>query len=69
MSSDLQQRAVVTGYGCVTALGGDVASTWRALIAGRSARAPLTAIDVQGCRVTEGAQAELPELSVERVGP
>ena len=53
----------VTGYGCVTALGADAAKTWQALIAGQSARAPLTAIAVEGCRVTEGAQADLPPLT------
>jgi len=50
----------VTGLGCVTALGENTTSTWDALCAGRSARAPLTAIAVEGCRVTEGAQAALP---------
>jgi 3-oxoacyl-[acyl-carrier-protein] synthase II len=55
-------RAVVTGYGCVTALGWDAVTTWSALLAGASARAPITAIDVEGCRVTEGAQAGLPDI-------
>lgn len=55
-------RAVVTGYGCVTALGGDAGTTWHALLSGASARAPITVIDVEGCRVTEGAQAVLPEI-------
>ena len=55
-------RVVITGYGCVTALGGNSESTWEALIRGESARAPLTAIEVEGCRVTAGAQAELPEI-------
>ncbi len=52
----------MTGYGCVTALGSDVAQTWKSLIAGSSARAPLTVIGVDGCRVTEGAEAKLPAL-------
>ncbi len=51
----------VTGVGCLTALGGDTATTWEALYAGLSARGPLTAIAVEGCRVTEGAQAALPD--------
>ena len=55
-------KVVVTGYGCVTALGQDARSTWTPLIQGRTARAPITVIPVDGCRVTEGAQAELPEL-------
>lgn len=53
----------MTGFGCVTALGADAAKTWQALIAGQSARASLTAIAVEGCRVTEGAQADLPPLT------
>lgn len=62
MNSSVLPRVAVTGVGCVTALGGDVVKTWEALCAGRSARGPLTAIPVEGCRVTEGAQAELPDL-------
>jgi 3-oxoacyl-(acyl-carrier-protein) synthase len=50
----------VTGIGCLTALGGDTTTTWRAVCEGRTARAPLTAIAVEGCRVTEGAEAKLP---------
>ncbi len=52
-------RVAVTGLGCVTALGGDVSATWEGLLAGRTARGPITAIPVGGCRVTEGAQADL----------
>lgn len=57
-----ERRVVVTGYGCVTPLGVNAPESWRALIAGQSARGPLTAIQVLGCRVTEGAQAQLPPL-------
>ena len=63
MLSPSAPKVVVTGYGCVTALGQDAASTWSSLIEGRSARAPITAISVDGCRVTDGAQATLPDLS------
>lgn len=56
-----QPPVAVTGVGCVTALGRDAATTWDAVCAGRSARGPLTAIAVEGCRVTEGAQAALPD--------
>ena len=53
---------VVTGHGCVTALGSCVEETWNALLEGRSARGPVNAIEVEGCRVTEGAQARLPDI-------
>jgi len=62
MNASALPRVVVTGIGCVTALGGGISKTWEALCAGRSARSPITAIPVEGCRVTEGAQAEVPEL-------
>ncbi len=32
----MKRRVVITGMGCVTPAGGDVASTWQALLAGRS---------------------------------
>ena len=54
---------VVTGYGCLTPLGMDAPASWAALIAGQTARAPLSVIPVEGCRVTEGAEAQLPPLS------
>jgi len=38
-----RRRAVVTGLGASTPLGGDVASTWEAMLAGRSGVRPLTA--------------------------
>ena len=63
MSFDSAPRIAITGYGCVTALGSDSITTWNALLEGRSVRAPITAISLEGCRVTEGAQAILPELS------
>lgn len=53
---------VITGYGCLTALGNDSESTWERLLAGESARAPITAIAVEGCRVVHGAQATLPDI-------
>lgn len=39
------RRVVVTGMGAVTPLGNDVASTWEALLAGRSGIAPITLFD------------------------
>ena len=38
-------RVVVTGLGCITPLGLDVASTWAALAEGRSGVAPITTFD------------------------
>jgi len=39
------RRVVVTGVGLVTAVGNDVASTWSALLDGRSGAAPITRFD------------------------
>ncbi|HEV2637878.1 MAG TPA: beta-ketoacyl-ACP synthase II [Actinocrinis sp.] len=41
-SANLRRTVVVTGFGATTPLGGDVASTWEALLAGRSGVAALT---------------------------
>jgi 3-oxoacyl-[acyl-carrier-protein] synthase II len=43
-------------------LGGNADATWSRLHAGERRRAPLSCIPVKGCRVTEGAEAELPDL-------
>lgn len=55
-------QVAVTGFGCVSALGNDPMEAWEAVCSGRSARAPITVIEVDGCRITEGAQARLPDL-------
>lgn len=55
-------EVVVTGWGCVSPLGGNTESTWSRLVAGEGARAPISCIPIEGCRVVEGAQAELPDL-------
>ena len=39
--SPTNRTVVVTGIGATTPLGGDVASTWEGLIAGRSGVSPL----------------------------
>lgn len=41
----MRRRVVVTGLGAVTAVGLDVATTWDALLAGRSGGAPITKFD------------------------
>ena len=60
---ELSKEVVVTGWGCVSPLGGNTESTWSRLVAGASVRAPISCIPVEGCRVVEGAQAELPDLN------
>ena len=45
MSSNGQTRVVVTGMGTVSAVGLDVASTWEALVAGKSGVGPITQFD------------------------
>ena len=47
------RRVVVTGLGLVTPLGGDVETTWRNIIAGKSGAGPITRFDAsdQKCRI------------------
>jgi len=54
------RRVVVTGLGMVTALGGDVASTWAGLVAGRSGIGPITAFDPS--RVASRIAGEVPDF-------
>jgi 3-oxoacyl-[acyl-carrier-protein] synthase II len=58
------KRVVVTGVGAVTPLGPDVASTWAALLEGRSAVGPITRFDASGFDTRFAAQADdVPHLS------
>ncbi len=41
----MKRRVVVTGIGCVTPVGNDVASTWSAILAGKSGAAAITKFD------------------------
>ena len=41
----MRRRVVVTGFGCLTPVGNDVATTWQALLAGKSGAAPITRFD------------------------
>ena len=41
----MKKRVVVTGLGCVSPVGNNVADTWSALIAGKSGAAPITHFD------------------------
>jgi 3-oxoacyl-[acyl-carrier-protein] synthase II len=41
----MKRRVVVTGIGCVTPVGNDVAATWSAILGGKSGAAPITKFD------------------------
>ena len=43
--ASLKRRVVITGAGCVSSVGNDVATTWQALLDGRSGGAPITRFD------------------------
>ncbi|WP_432547443.1 beta-ketoacyl-[acyl-carrier-protein] synthase family protein [Kineococcus sp. SYSU DK004] len=60
------RRVVVTGLGATTPLGGDVASTWEAVLAGRSGARPLQASWTSefDLPITFGAQAAVPAEDV-----
>jgi len=58
----MSHPVVVTGWGAVTPLGGDFSASWRALLDGRDAEAPLTLFDTTGCRAHRAACAALPEM-------
>ena len=47
----MKRRVVVTGIGCVTPVGNDVATTWDSLLAGRSGGAPITQFDTTAFKV------------------
>jgi 3-oxoacyl-[acyl-carrier-protein] synthase II len=55
----MNRRIVVTGLGAVTPLGEDFSTSWKALIAGREAQAPLGLFDTTGCRCHHAASANL----------
>jgi 3-oxoacyl-(acyl-carrier-protein) synthase len=43
-----RRRVAITGLGLVTPVGNDVATTWAALLAGRSGVAPISVFDASG---------------------
>lgn len=54
----MTHRVVITGIGMVSPLGLDTASTWRELLAGTSAVAPITLFDTAGYDTTIGAEVK-----------
>jgi 3-oxoacyl-[acyl-carrier-protein] synthase II len=58
----MSRSIVVTGFGAVTPLGENFSVSWKALIAGNDAVAPLNLFDTTGCRCHHAASASLPPL-------
>src|SRR5436190_9918916 len=46
--TERKRRVAITGLGLVTPVGNDVATTWSAVLAGRSGAAPITLFDASG---------------------
>ena len=53
-----RRRVAVTGLGLVTPVGNDVASTWAALLAGRSGAARIASFDASGFPVRIAAEVK-----------
>jgi 3-oxoacyl-[acyl-carrier-protein] synthase II len=53
-----RRRVAITGIGLVTPVGNDVATTWDALLAGRSGGAPITVFDASGYPVRIAAEVK-----------
>jgi 3-oxoacyl-[acyl-carrier-protein] synthase II len=58
----MSERVVITGVGAVTPLGLDFPTSWRRLVAGEDAAAPVILFDIAGCRCKQAAAAQLPGL-------
>lgn len=54
----MKRRVVVTGMGAITPVGNDVATTWKALIAGKSGTAPITKFDASNFPVRFAAEVK-----------
>jgi len=63
--TDSRRRVAITGIGMVTPAGNDVATTWEALLAGRSAAAPIRGFDASG--FSTRIAAEVKDFDAERV--
>ena len=56
--NDPRRRVAITGLGLVTPVGNDVASTWAALLAGRSGAARIASFDASGFPVRIAAEVK-----------
>jgi 3-oxoacyl-[acyl-carrier-protein] synthase II len=54
----MKRRVVVTGMGAITPVGNDVATTWRALLDGKSGAAPITHFDAANFPVKFAAEVK-----------
>ena len=68
MARPASERIVVTGRGCVTPLGSDLASTWQAALAGHSGVAPIHLFDAADLGVRIAAQVDTP-IDVGHISP
>ena len=53
-----RRRVVITGAGCVTPVGNDLASTWQALLDGKSGAGPITRFDATAFKVRFACEAK-----------
>ncbi|MBC7789652.1 MAG: beta-ketoacyl-[acyl-carrier-protein] synthase II, partial [Anaerolineae bacterium] len=53
-----RRRVVVTGMGTVSPVGNDVATTWRALLEGKSGAGPITKFNAEGFAVRFAAEVK-----------
>ncbi len=54
----LRRRVVITGAGCITPVGNDVASAWQALLDGKSGAGPITRFDASAFKVRFACEAK-----------